>query len=145
MGGTPSRTTGPSVGPNGATSYYYYAETSGESPGQLFELDYVSECPVVASITFQYNMYGRTMGTLKVTTSDGADVWSLSGDQGNAWHQATVAVGAASFSFKYERGSSYTGDAAIGDVTVYCGSGAGGGSSGTGGTGGGGGYRVQGT
>jgi subtilisin-like proprotein convertase family protein len=49
--------------------------------------------------TFNYHMWGETMGNLKVeATSDGgltwASLWSESGNQGIAWHKATVGLGA---------------------------------------------------
>ena len=34
-------------------------------------------------------MYGLSMGTLDVIVN-GINVWSMSGDQGNSWHQAQV-------------------------------------------------------
>jgi hypothetical protein len=68
-------------------------------------------------------MYGLGMGSLAVIV--GSDkVWSKTGDQGNAWRNATV--GLASYAgqihhiqFVGTRGSSYYGDAAIDDVVLY--------------------------
>ena len=65
-------------------------------------------------ITFQYHMYGATIGTLSVADAAGATRWSLSGNPGNSWRSASVTIDSASFQFDYVRGSSYTGDAAIG-------------------------------
>ena len=68
-------------------------------------------------------MYGATMGTLSVLDRLGSAVWSKSGNQGTGWGTATVTFTTGTLgSFEYERGTSYTGDAAIGDVTVTCGS-----------------------
>jgi hypothetical protein len=47
--------------------------------------------------------------------------WSLSGDQGNTWLNASVALFSASFRFQYVRGGGYAGDAAVAQVAVSCG------------------------
>ena len=124
-GGTSSTGTGPSAGVGGSGSYVY-AETSGGSQGKLFTLAYDgSACSYigegVSTVNFQYHMYGATMGELRVTNAAGEAVWSLSGDQGDSWQAATVDVYSPSFAFEYTRGSSYTGDAAVAQVTVSCG------------------------
>lgn len=120
-GGTPSGSTGPSTGPQGS-GYYYFAETSSPRvTGDIFELEYHPHCSQISSVVFRFSMYGITTGTLSVVASDGSDKWTRSGDQGSAWSPpASVIVGTSSFKFKYVRGSSYTGDAAVGDVTVVC-------------------------
>ena len=113
-GSTPSTETGPSSGSSGG-GYYYFAEASNpRAQGDLFTLGYDgSACSTlsgVASISFKYHMYGRTMGTLQVCTSDGTVVWSLSGDQLNTWHTGNAGLDSSSFYFKYQRGSDYYGD-----------------------------------
>ena len=77
----------------------------------------------VTSVRFHYHMYGSDMGTLKLVDAAGQAVWSMSGNQGNAWRAAsrTLAAATSSFSIRYVRGSSYTGDAAFDDVSVLCG------------------------
>ena len=123
---TPSSGTGPSAGVGGSGSYVY-AETSWPRvEGDLFTLAYNgSACSDtglgVSTVAFQYHMYGATMGELRVTNAAGKAVWSLSGDQGNAWQAATVGVYSPSFAFEYARGSDYTGDAAVALVAVSCG------------------------
>ena len=47
--------------------------------------------------------------------------WSRSGDQGDAWRTASVTVYSSSFAFEYTHGGSYTGDAAVAQVVVTCG------------------------
>jgi hypothetical protein len=78
-------------------------------------------------------MYGATMGTLSVQIStDGgstwsSDLWTLSGDQGNSWQQATFSISTYSASsnavirFKAITGSSYTSDMAIDDFKIEAG------------------------
>jgi hypothetical protein len=123
-GGTTSVATGPSNGVGGSGSSYVYAEvTSPRQPGDLYTLAYDgSACGgSVSTVTFHYHMYGATMGELRMSNAAEEVVWSLSGDQGNSWQVATVNVNSASFAFEYERGSSFTGDAAVAQVTVRCG------------------------
>ena len=123
-GSTPSSSTGPSSG-SGGSGYYFYAETSSpRQPGDVFTLSYDgSVCAmagaVVDSVSFHYHMYGATMGTLRVDAA-GSEAWRASGNKGNAWHTAALAVNAASFHFEYVRGSSWSGDAALDEVTVNC-------------------------
>ena len=44
----------------------------------------------------------------------------LSGNQGDAWWAARVALYSSSFRFEYTRGPSYTGDAAVAQVGLSC-------------------------
>ena len=82
----------------------------------------------VASVSFQYHMYGASMGTVKLAGSDDGGstyttLWSKSGNEGNAWFSATVAPGASYqvLKFMYKSGSSFTGDFALDDVVVTIG------------------------
>ena len=54
------------------------------------------------------------------SSSEGAQVWAKSADQGNSWHSASVAVLTPIVLFKYTMPSSggYRGDAAIDDVSA---------------------------
>ena len=59
----------------------------------------------VSGLTFQYHMYGDTMGTATLEIYIGTSwvsAWTQSGNLGNAWMQATVAVasGATQLRFK---------------------------------------------
>jgi hypothetical protein len=124
-GGTPSSGTGPSSGVDG-TGTHFYAEATPRSEGDLFMLAYDgSACSAigqgVSTVAFHYHMYGADMGELHVTNAAGEVVWSLSGDQGDAWHTVSVGVFSASFAFEYKRGDGYRGDGAVAQVAVSCG------------------------
>ena len=123
-GTTPSIDTGPSAGVDGAGSYLY-AEASGMPEGSLFKLAYdgfvCSDIGQVSTVAFYYHMYGAKIGELRVTNAAGEAVWSMSGDQGNAWQAVSVGVFSASFVFEYTLGDGYTGDAALAQVAVNCG------------------------
>ncbi|KAL1503568.1 hypothetical protein AB1Y20_012046, partial [Prymnesium parvum] len=122
--GTTSEDTGPSEGPTGPGSYFYFAETSApRTLGDVFEFIYDgSGCSTsLDGVSFSYSMYGATMGDLSVIAG-GSTPFYKSGDQGSSWLTATniALAGAPNFTFSYVTGSSWTGDAAIGAVTVYC-------------------------
>ena len=51
----------------------------------------VSGSGAVACLKFYYHMYGATMGTLKVYSGYSV-VFSLSGNQGSLWRQATRTI-----------------------------------------------------
>ena len=126
--GTPSSLTGPSSAYDG--SYYVYAETSSNNPGVDFSM-YRDFGDDVASVSFQYSMYGETMGTALLQGSDDGGstyttLWSKSGNQGNAWYSAGVSIGTGYpqwLKFVYTSGSSYTGDFALDEVEVVAGNG----------------------
>jgi hypothetical protein len=124
-GRTPSDYTGPSAGVGGS-GYYYYAEASSPRvQGDLFTLTYdgsvcASSGLLVTTVRFSFHMYGSTMGTLSLINAAGVAIWSLSGDQGNAWLSVSVALFSASFRFEYVRGGGNTGDAAVAQVAVSC-------------------------
>ena len=42
-------------------------------------------------LSFNYHMYGRSMGTLNVLVGD-RTVFTKSGNQGNAWHRASFEI-----------------------------------------------------
>ena len=128
-GSTTSYRTGPSAGVGGSGPYAYAEASSPRVQGDLFTLTYDgSACSdtgsSVSTVTFYYHMYGATMGTLNVTNAAGEVAWSLGGDQGNSWQQATtVDIYSPSFAFEYTRGSGWEGDAAVALVGVSCGAG----------------------
>ncbi len=79
---------------------------------------------------FKYHMYGATTGTLRfqVSTNNGTSwttLWSRTGDQGNNWLTATVNVSSyintngVRFRFHGTTGTSFTGDIAIDDLSIY--------------------------
>ena len=92
--GTPSGATGPSAASD--LSYYIFTEaSSGASPGSPNQTAFLnSPCFDLTglsapSFSFDYHMYGFTMGTLKVQVSTNAGTswtdigWSLTGQQPN--------------------------------------------------------------
>ena len=122
----PSSNTSPSAGVGGSGSYVYAETSSPRAKGDLFTLAYDGSACFdiglgVSTLVFHYHMYGSTMGELRVTNAAGEVVWSLVGDQGNSWQAATVYFYSRSFAFEYNSGSSYTGDAAVAQVAVSCG------------------------
>lgn len=97
-GTTPSSSTGPTGASEGA--YYMYIEASSPNyPAKTANLE--SDCfdlsgATSASLSFDYHMYGSNMGSLKVQAKIGngawADLWTLSGNQGNSWKQAVISL-----------------------------------------------------
>ncbi|MBI1193652.1 MAG: T9SS type A sorting domain-containing protein [Bacteroidetes bacterium] len=98
---TPSIGTGPSAGDHtSGTGRYLFTESSGCN-GQAASI--VSHCFDLSAVTcpqvsFWYHMLGTNQGTLSLEIDPGTGVWtsiwSLSGDQGNAWFQASVSLDA---------------------------------------------------
>ncbi|XP_058470669.1 MAM domain-containing glycosylphosphatidylinositol anchor protein 2 [Solea solea] len=127
--------TGPSADHSGSKQgFFMYIETSrprlqGDKArlfSPTFDLDNKSNSPPYC-LTFYYHMYGKHIGTLNVflrlkgSTVTDTSVWSLSGNQGNRWRQATVNIHPSSaFQIVMEgvRGSGVEGDIAIDDVTI---------------------------
>ncbi|XP_035690606.1 zonadhesin-like [Branchiostoma floridae] len=126
-GDTPTPNTGPSVDHTLGTGYYMYLETSTGSPGEVARL---VSTPFPASSTpyclrFYYHMFGDSIDTLNVYIRKqgilGTPVWTLSGNQGNAWTLGHAQLdGSSVFSVVFEavRGNGFRGDIAIDDVTV---------------------------
>lgn len=128
-GGTGSGSTGPSAASEG-TQYLYIETSSPRATGDEAWLE--SNCfdftGVLPTIEFDYHMYGATMGSLELLISTNGTVWtslwSMSGDQGNIWSTASINLSAYSgqtvgFRFRGVRGTSYTGDAAIDNITIF--------------------------
>ncbi|MCB0632831.1 MAG: M43 family zinc metalloprotease [Saprospiraceae bacterium] len=129
-GGTPSSNTGPSAAAAG--SWYVFMESSSPNysnkvsilTGPCFDLSAAS----TAEFSFQYHLYGDTnMGGLELQAStDGqawTNLWSVSGNQGNAWHTASVDLTAYAGSivklqFKGTTGSTWQGDTAVDDLKL---------------------------
>ena len=139
--GTPSSSTGPSAASDG--TYYAYVEASSPNypskrtylNGPCFDLSGESD----ATFEFDYHMYGAAMGTLTLEArTEGGDwtsVWSLSGDQGNAWNSASVDLGSYAGStvqlrFNGLTGSSYTSDMTVDNLSFTTDGGSGGGGGG---------------
>lgn len=139
-GGTPSSGTGPSNGADG--SFYMFLEAStNSSPGQIganataiLESDCIDlSGEAGATFSFQYHMFGTSVGSLTVQTSDDDGVtwtnqWTLSGNQGNAWVPVNVSLnGFAGNNVKIRivgtTGTSWSSDIAIDDLTITAGGG----------------------
>ncbi len=133
--GTPSNNTGPSSAAQG--TYYAYIEASGNGSGfpnkrailnsPCIDLTTASQ----ATFSFQYHMYGTSMGTLalEASTDNGANwtsLWTKSGNQGNSWASATVDLTAytgASLTLRFNgiTSTSWSGDMAIDDISLTTG------------------------
>jgi len=130
-GPTSSNNTGPTTDYSGSGKYLY-TETSScfESTGHIISPNFDLTSLDNAILQFYYHMYGADMGTLSVQVSiDGgsnwsADIWSLSGDQGDQWQVATVQLGSYVssnnfvFRFKAVTGTSFTSDMAIDEISI---------------------------
>ena len=131
-GTTPSGSTGPSAAYEG--TYYFYVETSWSGTGYpsktayLLSPTYDFTVQSSAGITFQYHMFGETMGTLVLqgSTNGGTswvDLWSKTGNQGESWYSATTVLDSycgdeLNLRFFYTSGSSYRGDVAIDQLVL---------------------------
>ncbi|PHN03275.1 M43 family zinc metalloprotease [Flavilitoribacter nigricans] len=142
-GGTPSGTTGPSSAVEG--SYYAYIESSSPNysnlsavlNGPCFDLSGESQ----ATFIFQYHLYGASnMGSLSLEArpsgGNWSSVWSLSGNQGNSWQEASVNLaaylgGSVELRFVGITGTTWQGDMAIDALELSTSTG-GGGNPGTG-------------
>ena len=121
-GGTSSYSTGPTTG-HGGGGWYLYTEASG-----IYNTLYRLESPSftlrgAAALGFWYHMYGSSMGTLSVRVFDGegwSEVWSKSGNQGNAWRNASTILpdSATRIRFDGRTGTSFASDMAIDDVWI---------------------------
>ncbi len=132
--GTPSSSTGPSSASDG--SYYMYVEASSPNYpsktanlyGPCFDLSGAGS----ATFSFDYHMYGATMGTLslqaRVGTGSWSSVWSLSGNQGNSWNSQNVDLSSyagveVQLRFVGTTGSSYTSDMTVDNLELTTGGG----------------------
>nr|QNH72391.1 toxin candidate TRINITY_DN30581_c0_g1_i1 [Pachycerianthus borealis] len=125
-GATPSGNTGPSEDHTTGIGYYLYLESS--SPAKTGNKARIQSgwFPAVDNrcLQFAYHMFGASMGTLSVKSTDYVSftettLWTMSGDQQNEWHIAKVDISSPNqyfISFEAERGTSFTGDLALDDV-----------------------------
>ncbi|RZS99127.1 S8 family serine peptidase [Aquimarina brevivitae] len=132
-GGTPSNGTGPSSAVEG--SDYIFVEASGNGTGYpnkqaiitspCFDLSGLS----TPNFSFSYHMYGASdMGSiaLEASTDEGASwtsIWSETGNQGNAWLDASVnlsayAGGGVQLRFNRITGGTWQADVAIDNVSL---------------------------
>jgi len=130
VGSTPSSDTGPSSAFQG-NQYIYLEASSPNYPSKnailgspCYDLTNASN----ASLTFNYHMYGASMGNLNLQISlDGGDtwstnIWSRTGDQGNNWLAASINLNAyvgnlVSYRFVAETGNSWQSDIALDNIT----------------------------
>jgi hypothetical protein len=132
-GGTPSYNTGPSGDHTTGNGHYVYIESSW--PCYPYKTAYLVSSVIDTNIysdlnlNFWYHMYGNYMGSLYVEVSeDGGSTWnnewSISGNQGNLWHEATVDLSkyagknSVKIRFKAITGKSYQSDIAVDDITI---------------------------
>jgi PKD repeat protein len=130
-GATGSSDTGPTTDHTGGGNYLYTESSScfnntGYIISPVFDLTVIT----APELRFWYHMYGATMGTLSVQvstnggTSWSGNIWSLSGDQGNAWQEAVISLSSYTnetdliIRFTGLTGTSYTSDMAIDDFSI---------------------------
>lgn len=113
-------------------SQYMYIESSyPNNPGKTANLR--SPCFDISalnapSLTFDYHLYGESMGTLALEISTDAgntwtDLWSQTGNQGNTWHTADINLSSyistnLALRFKGTTGNSYHSDMAIDNLNI---------------------------
>ncbi|XP_066271847.1 fibropellin-1-like [Branchiostoma lanceolatum] len=126
-GNTASSLTGPDSDHTTGYGQYAHIEATCHTGGKKARLA-GPIMPITSGtcLQFYYHMYGPSMGTLNVYTRHighalEQPVWSLSGDQGNAWKMAEVEiVDNRAYEIVFEGVTNGAlGDAAIDDVTVY--------------------------
>eukprot|EP00058_Branchiostoma_floridae_P021559 XP_002607049.1 hypothetical protein BRAFLDRAFT_118690 [Branchiostoma floridae] len=123
-GSTITSGTGPTGDHTTGTGYYMHTDGTGQSLGKKARL----KSPLIFErgdfcLEFYYHMYGSTVGSLNVYRDSTSNrVWSMSGNQGNAWQKASVDFSSSSSYFQiiFEgvRGSWDNGDIAIDDVEI---------------------------
>ena len=135
-GGTFSSNTGPEADHSLGTSTgrYLYTEASSDcNPGKsaiVTSPSYDLRQAANSSIEFWYHMYGNQVGSLslQVEVPFGSGSWSpifsASGNQGNAWHNASVDLNAYTgnivrFRFTGVSGQGFQSDIALDDVCVH--------------------------
>ncbi|CAH1789267.1 unnamed protein product, partial [Owenia fusiformis] len=126
---TPSGYTGPYTDRTRGREegHYVFIETTGDTPPSGERAGYLTPLFNVkdgSTLEFYYHMYGDTISTLNVYTQEGNSkqiIWTKSGDQNWHWYRAQVnnlPGGSYQFLFEAVKGSSFTGDIAIDDVSL---------------------------
>ena len=94
-GPTTSLTTGPTAAIEGA--YYMYTESSSPrvvGDEAMLDCAFDMSNETTLNLKFWYHMYGASQGTLHLDIHADSlwhtDVWSMTGDQGDVWYEATV-------------------------------------------------------
>jgi len=131
-GATPSNFTGPDIAIEG--SYYMYVEASGNNhPNKKavlsFYKNHLENSLTDVNFSFDYNMYGYQMGSLKLiaivneNTTNPIPLWSQSGNNGVAWKQQTINlnnfIGShLELRFEGQTGQGYTSDIDIDKLNI---------------------------
>jgi len=100
-GPTPTNNTGPTGDHTDGNGHYAYIEATGMALG--FDANLQTPAMDISSLSlpvidFWYHMYGATMGSMHLDYLDintgiwTEDLWSMSGNQGNQWYQASVSL-----------------------------------------------------
>lgn len=128
---TTSSNTGPSTDKSGSGSYIYL-ETSGSGTGLIRNL----VTPLITfglQLSFWYHMHGATMGDLHVDISTDGSNWTQDitpaligeqhSDETEPWLERTVDISSyynqtGYIRFRGTRGSSFTGDMALDEITI---------------------------
>ncbi|MBT8037962.1 MAG: M6 family metalloprotease domain-containing protein, partial [Verrucomicrobiae bacterium] len=133
-GTTVSSGTGPTDGLASDGDYYLYMESSSPNyPDKTATIykDYDFSSMAAVMMSFDYHMYGATMGTLylEASTNGGsswdAAIWSLSGGQGDAWRAALVDLtpyaGESSVRLRFRgvTSTSYTSDFCLDNICLF--------------------------
>merc|ERR1719453_2118108 len=119
---TPSYRTGPDKAKSGN---FLYIECSGcrRKAGENAILETNAKLGSGASLNFDYNMNGRSIGSLSVK-ADGKEVWVEKGNKGSAWKHAAVDLSkfagkSVKLQFEAKRGNGWAGDIAIDSVALF--------------------------
>jgi len=127
---TGSTGTGPTTDNTSGSGNYVFLESSScfNNVSYLYGPGYNITSLTAPYLSFYYHMYGTDMGTLALeATTNGTTwtpLWTLTGDQGNAWTLATVNLsayaGSATLAFRFvgTTGAGFTSDMAIDAITV---------------------------
>ena len=84
-----------------------YCETDGNYPNKIFDLERdFGTGGFCGQIVFHYHMYGADIGTVVLEQSTNGNswnsLWSKSGNKGDTWLQATVAVGSTQTHLRFK-------------------------------------------
>ena len=127
-GSTGSSSTGPTAG-YGGSGKYIFTEGSYGSAGATPTFSsptYDLSSLTSPQLTFQYHMYGSSMGTMMLLVWNGSandTVWTKTGPQGNQWIEEIIdlsayTTNATHLTFVAKKGSSYSNDMAIDDIII---------------------------
>ncbi|KAJ8022862.1 MAM and LDL-receptor class A domain-containing protein 2 [Holothuria leucospilota] len=131
QGATPSSSTGPSGDHTTGTEYYMYIEatnTGANSTARLISPPQDATDDQGLCLVFFYHMYGATINSLNVYLSSGGNeerIFTRSHNLGDSWWRATAQFRSSltwRIIFEGRRGTDYTGDIAIDDISVFPGS-----------------------